>query len=85
MAMSTLTDKGQTTVPQEIRDALKIKPRQRLSWSLREDGTVVVRPQGSALDLFGSLKSPEKFPGRAAEREAVARAVGRHATKEGAE
>jgi len=85
MAISTLTAKGQTTVPQEIRDALKVKPRQRLTWSLREDGAVVVRPQRSALDLFGSLKSPKKFPGRAAERDAVARAVGRHAAQEGAE
>jgi bifunctional DNA-binding transcriptional regulator/antitoxin component of YhaV-PrlF toxin-antitoxin module len=85
MSTSTLTDKGQTTVPQEIREALKVKPRQRLTWSVRGDGTVVVRPQPSALALFGSLKSPRKFPGRAAEREAVARAAGRHAAKEGAE
>jgi antitoxin PrlF len=82
MSTSTLTDKGQTTVPQEIRDALKVKPRQRLTWSLRADGTAVVRPQPSALELFGSLKSAKKFPGRAAEREAVARAVGRNAAKE---
>ncbi len=85
MAVSTLTDKGQTTVPLEIRDALKIKPRARLTWSLREDGTAVVRPQRSALDLFASLKSPKKFPGRAAEREAAARAVARHAAKHGSE
>jgi bifunctional DNA-binding transcriptional regulator/antitoxin component of YhaV-PrlF toxin-antitoxin module len=85
MAISTLTDKGQTTVPQEIREALKVKPRQRLSWSAREDGTAIVRPQPSAVHLFGSLKTRKKFPGRAAEREAVARAIGRHAAKEGAE
>jgi bifunctional DNA-binding transcriptional regulator/antitoxin component of YhaV-PrlF toxin-antitoxin module len=85
MAISTLTDKGQTTVPQKIRDALKVKPRQRLTWELQEDGSVVVRPQRSALDLFGSLKSPKKFPGRAAERQDVSRAVGKHAAKEGTE
>jgi bifunctional DNA-binding transcriptional regulator/antitoxin component of YhaV-PrlF toxin-antitoxin module len=85
MSTSTLTDKGQTTVPQEIREALKVKPRQRLTWSLRGDGTVVVRSQPSALDLFGSLKSPKKFPGRAAEREAAGRAAGRHAAREGVE
>ncbi|HZM04601.1 MAG TPA: type II toxin-antitoxin system PrlF family antitoxin [Candidatus Saccharimonadales bacterium] len=85
MAISTLTDKGQTTVPQEIRDALKVKPRQRLTWSLRDDGTAVVRPQPSALKLFGSLKSSKKFPGRAAEQAAVVQSVGRHAAKEGME
>lgn len=83
MAISTLTDKGQTTVPHEIRQALKVKPRQRLSWSLNEDGSAVVRPQESALGLFGSLKSHKKFRGREAEREAVSRAVGKHAAKEG--
>jgi antitoxin PrlF len=83
MSTSTLTDKGQTTVPREIREALKVKPRQRLTWSLRKDGAVVVRPQPSALTLFGRLKTTKKFPGRGAEQEAVARAVGRHAAKEG--
>jgi len=83
MAISTLTIKGQTTVPLEIREALKVKPRQRLNWSLREDGAAVVRPQTSVLELFGSLKSPKKCPGRTAEREAVARAAGRHAAREG--
>jgi len=63
----------------------EVKPRQRLSWSLRDDGTAVVRPQPSALNLFGSLKSREKFPGRAAEREAVARAAAQRAAGEGAE
>jgi bifunctional DNA-binding transcriptional regulator/antitoxin component of YhaV-PrlF toxin-antitoxin module len=85
MSTSTLTDKGQTTVPQEIRQALKVKPRQRLTWSVCGDGSVIVRPQPSALALFGSLKSPRKFPGRAAEREAAARAAGRHAAGEGVE
>jgi bifunctional DNA-binding transcriptional regulator/antitoxin component of YhaV-PrlF toxin-antitoxin module len=76
-------DKGQTPVPREIREALKVKPRQRLTWSLRKDGGAGVRPQSSALDLFGKLKSTKKFPGRAAERAAVALAAGRHAAKEG--
>jgi antitoxin PrlF len=85
MAISTLTDKGQTTVPQEIREALKVKPRQRLTWSLTSEGTVIVSPQRSAVDLFGSLKSAKKFSSRAAECEAVAKAVGKHAAKEGTE
>jgi ABC-type lipoprotein release transport system permease subunit len=29
MIESTVTDKGQTTVPREVREALGIKPRQR--------------------------------------------------------
>ena len=83
MTTSTVTDKGQTTVPLEIRQALKVRPRQRLEWIDQGDGSVIVRPQGSALELFGSLKSPKRFPGREAERKAVARAVGREAASEG--
>lgn len=81
MAISTLTDKGQTTVPGEIRDALKLKPRQRLEWTIREDGTAMVQAQPSALSLFGSLRSPKKFPGRKKEREAAMRSIAEHANK----
>jgi bifunctional DNA-binding transcriptional regulator/antitoxin component of YhaV-PrlF toxin-antitoxin module len=63
MSTSTLTDKGQTTGPREIRQALKVKPSQRLIWPVRDDGTVVVRPQPSAPALFGSLKRQKNFPG----------------------
>jgi bifunctional DNA-binding transcriptional regulator/antitoxin component of YhaV-PrlF toxin-antitoxin module len=85
MSISTLTEKGQTTVPQKIRQALKIKAHQRLCWSVRGDGSVVVRPQPGAASLFGSLASSKRFPGRAAERDAAGRAAGKHAAREGAE
>lgn len=75
MIESTITDKGQTTVPKEVRDALGIKPRQRLQWDLAEDGSAVVRPEPSALALFGSLKSRKKFPGHREEKAAMRKAV----------
>jgi len=56
MVTSTLTDKGQTTVPQEIREALGFAPRQRLVWKIRKDGSAVVRPMPSVMELAGSLK-----------------------------
>jgi hypothetical protein len=43
----------------------------------------VVQPQPSALDLFGSLKSRKKFPGRAAERIAAMHAAAKHAARAG--
>ena len=76
MTVSTVTDKGQTTVPLEIRQALKVEPRQRLEWLIQEDGTVLVRPQKSALELFGSLKSAKRFQSREAERKAVMKNIG---------
>jgi antitoxin PrlF len=71
MLESTVTDKGQTTVPKEVRDALGIKPRQRLQWDLSPDGTAVVRAEPSALNLFGSLKSHKKYPGVQEEKAAA--------------
>jgi antitoxin PrlF len=34
MPNSTMTSKGQTTVPKEIRDALDLKPGARLTWQV---------------------------------------------------
>lgn len=83
MPQSTLTDKGQTTVPAEVREALKVKPRQQLEWIIQEDGSVLVRPQPSALHLFASLKSRKPFPGTKQEKEAVRRLAGEQAAMEG--
>jgi AbrB family looped-hinge helix DNA binding protein len=82
MIESTVTDKGQTTVPKEVRDALRIKPRQRLQWDVAKNGTAVVRPEPSALALFGSLKSRKKFPGIREEKAAMRRAVASSAARE---
>ena len=61
MATSTLTDKGQTTVPQEIREAMGAAPRQRLVWEAQKDGSAVVRLMPSVMELAGSLKSEVPF------------------------
>ena len=60
MSVSNLTVKGQTTVPQLIRDALHAEPGTRLHWHLMPDGTVIVRAKTqSLLDLAGTLKAPK--------------------------
>lgn len=57
MIRSTLTDRGQTTIPAEVRAALGLKPRQQLTYELC-DGGVFVRPETESLmDLAGSIKS----------------------------
>lgn len=35
MPISTITSKGQTTVPKEVREALDLEPGDRLSWEIR--------------------------------------------------
>lgn len=60
MAESTLTAKGQTTVPAEVREQVHAIPGTRLVWTVMPDGTIVVRAKTkSILDLAGVLKAPK--------------------------
>lgn len=57
MSNATLTSKGQTTIPKEIRDSLGLKPKDRLNFTLLHDGTVIMRVKNkSMLDLVGAAK-----------------------------
>lgn len=59
---STLTSKGQTTVPREIREYLQLGPRQRIAFVV-EEGKVVLRPEGRPMSaIVGSLRSKAKMP-----------------------
>jgi antitoxin PrlF len=60
MAESTITAKGQTTVPADIRTLVHAKPGTRLVWSVMPDGTIIVRAKTkSILDMAGMLKAPK--------------------------
>jgi AbrB family looped-hinge helix DNA binding protein len=74
MTRSTITDKGQTTVPSEIRRALMLKPRQQIEWMTKRDGTAVIRPVRSISELAGCLRSDVSFPGIKEEKEIAAQA-----------
>lgn len=54
---STVTSKGQTTIPKELRDALGIKDGTPLRWKL-EDGVLTVRPKAKRLEDFVPLAPP---------------------------
>jgi AbrB family looped-hinge helix DNA binding protein len=59
MSETTLTSKGQVTVPREIRDRLGLTSGDKLSFTLLSDGTVVMRAKTRRLlDLAGSLTRP---------------------------
>ncbi|MFY9511924.1 MAG: type II toxin-antitoxin system PrlF family antitoxin [Rubrivivax sp.] len=59
MAESTITSKGQTTVPADVRALVHAKPGTRLVWSVMPDGTIIVRAKTqSILDMAGMLKAP---------------------------
>jgi AbrB family looped-hinge helix DNA binding protein len=54
---STLTSKGQTTVPKAIRESLHLKPGDRITFTPMPDGTVLMRVKNkSVMSLAGSLR-----------------------------
>jgi AbrB family looped-hinge helix DNA binding protein len=54
---STLTSKGQTTVPKAIRESLRLKPGDRITFTPMPDGTVLMRVKNkSVMNLAGSLR-----------------------------
>lgn len=60
---TTLTSKGQTTIPKEIRDSLRIKPGDRMTFTLMPDGTVVMRVKNRRIaELAGSLRKKGRKP-----------------------
>jgi AbrB family looped-hinge helix DNA binding protein len=44
MPSSTLTSKGQTTIPREVRDHLKLHSGDQIDFIIQTDGSVLVRP-----------------------------------------
>ncbi len=56
---TTMTSKGQVTVPREIRNRLGLKSGDKMAFTMLSDGTVVMRPKTRCLaDLAGSLTRP---------------------------
>ena len=43
LAVAKITAKGQTTIPQEVRAALKVSPGDLIAWEVGADGTATVR------------------------------------------
>ena len=63
MAESTLTARGQTTVPLQVRNRIGAAPGTRLVWHVLPDGALIVRAKTkSILDLAGKLKAPKGKP-----------------------
>ena len=53
---STITAKGQTTIPKGVREHLKLKPGQRVKYFIHPDGTVVLLPTLPVSALRGLLR-----------------------------
>ncbi len=43
LAVAKITAKGQTTIPQDVRTALRVAPGDLIAWEVSADGTATVR------------------------------------------
>ena len=60
---TTLTSKGQTTIPKEIRDSLGMKAGDRMTFTLMPDDTVVMRVKSKSItELAGTLHKKGRKP-----------------------
>jgi antitoxin PrlF len=78
LSTSTLTSKGQTTIPKDVRKRLNLHPGDRLEFVIDEDGRVLVLPASvDASELAGILKRPAKPVSVASMNQAIRKRGGR--------
>ncbi len=84
MNKSTLTSKGQLTIPKEVRERLGLKPGDGLLFEVEGDDTVRLRVQRrkTLKELKGSLSSGRAYPGKEIERESAHKHVSREVAGE---
>ena len=74
MAMATLTNKGQITIPKGVRDSMGLHPGDKLEFVITEKGEALFRPVTKKVDdVFGRLYKPEKKPVSIEEMDSVIR------------
>lgn len=68
MAVSTLTSKGQITLPKTVRDRLKLQAGDRLDFRVEEDGSIRAYPIARKVsEVFGVFAEKASKPYSAAE------------------
>lgn len=74
---TSVTQKGQATIPAPIRKRLGIKPKGKVSFEINEKNETVIKPVKNFLALKGSLVSKKPF-----NIEAMEKAVGKYIKEE---
>lgn len=49
MTFATLTSKGQTTIPREVRTAARLKTGDRIHFTVLADGTIIMRVKNRSI------------------------------------
>jgi antitoxin PrlF len=71
--MTTLTRKGQVTIPKRLRDHLGLKPGAKVDFEVAADGRVVVLPASKRTkSVFARLRGSAKGKGKLSTDEIMA-------------
>ena len=71
LAVAKITAKGQTTIPQDVRIALKVAPGDLITWEVSDDGSARVRRvQALDIEYLGALEGTLSEWAGAADEEA---------------
>jgi antitoxin PrlF len=62
MTLATMTSKGQVTIPKEVREKLRIKPKDKITFSVEGDHAILRALHGDIRDLKGLFKGAVKGP-----------------------
>ena len=73
MRTSTVTSKGQITIPKAVRRALDLKPRDRVVFIVEGERAILIPARRQSLvELRGALSATAPYPGHDAIRAEVA-------------
>jgi len=72
MVITLITSKGQTTIPNSIRNDWKTR---EVYWERQSDGSAVVRPVAGIMTLFGAAQN--RVPRDAAEKTKARESMGK--------
>lgn len=65
---STVTSKGQVTIPAPIRKSLNLMPFQKVVFIQKDDKKVEIRPAPDFFALRGSIKTKKKYSDKKADK-----------------
>ena len=60
LAASTLTRKGQTTIPIKVRNHLKLRPGDKIEFVIQKDGKVVMTPKNIDIRELAGMLGPAR-------------------------
>ena len=80
--MSTVTKKGQVTIPKPVRDRFHIKEGDSLQFEVKDDVLILNRKERKSLLNLGGIAKGRKL-GTGSEREYAEKAVARKIAREG--